>query len=136
MVLFSSAYSDKQRVQFFSDAVSMTKQCFRDECDINNILKKYKKTGLIEHVNRYSGSYDDFVGQEDYRTGIEKIREAEAMFGALPSNVRARFHNDPGEFLGFVANPANVAEMVELGLTKKPVSSGQAEPGKKDEVSQ
>ena len=34
-----------------------TRQSMRDECDINAIMRKYIKTGAIDHVNKYSGEY-------------------------------------------------------------------------------
>ena len=44
------------------DPVSMTKQSFADECDINNIMKRYIKDGVVNHLNTYQGNYGDFTG--------------------------------------------------------------------------
>ena len=41
---------------------SLTKQSFKDECNINNIMSKYMKDGLIGHVNKHQGRYDDLPG--------------------------------------------------------------------------
>lgn len=94
-----------------------TKQSMRDECDINNILRKYVKTGTIAHGNRFRGSYGEFPSM-DFRDALHKIMEAEAMFQELPAMVRRRFQNDPANFLEFVQDSSNEEEMRKLGLLK------------------
>lgn len=101
----------------FDPKESRTKQSMKAECDINNIMKKYQKTGLITHFAAHAGSYD-FCPETDYRESIEIIRKAEAMFADLPSSARKRFDNDPGKFLAFVQDPKNHDEMRNMGLTK------------------
>ena len=47
-----------------SDMPSMTKQSFKDECDINKIMAKFQKTGAIEHYAKHAPSYGDaFVSE-------------------------------------------------------------------------
>lgn len=99
------------------------------ECDINNILAKYKKTGLIEHARQHVGHYGDFTGIQDYQTSLNQVMAAQAMFMSLPASLRSRFSNDPGQFLDFVINPANEAELIKLGLANpKPAPSNTAPP--------
>jgi hypothetical protein len=40
----------------------------------------------------------------------------------LPSDIRAKFDNDPGEFFEFCTDPKNADEMVQLGLREAPPS--------------
>lgn len=100
---------------------SLTKQSFRDQCDINNILKQYKVTGQIQHIsaNAARGVYDDLPSDLDFQDALNLVLEAEKSFATLPSRVRARFSNDPQEFLAFSADPANAGELVELGLAQR-----------------
>lgn len=129
---FKTAFQSHPRYQIVFEEPTQTKQCFRDECDINNILRKYQKVGIVEHLARFQGRYGDFVTSEDYQSSLNKISEARACFDALPSTIRDRFHNDPAQFLDFAQNPKNVDEMVKLGLAiprrsqddKKIVESG------------
>lgn len=95
---------------------SMTQQHFKDECDINRILAKYEKTGLLTHVSRYGGRYEDLPSDIDYQKSLHVMMEAEEAFMSLPSNVRRRFDNDPEAFLRFVGDPANENEIIEMGL--------------------
>lgn len=98
---------------------SLAKQAFRDECDINNIMKRFERDGVLAHYNTYQGDYGDFTDCPEYHDAQNKVLAANEMFLTLPGAIRERFGNDPGRFLGFVADPKNVDEMIALGLAKK-----------------
>nr|QJB18757.1 MAG: internal scaffolding protein [Microvirus sp.] len=102
------------------ELVSMAKQSFRDECDINTIMKRYESTGTIDHINRRQPSYGDFTDVPSFHEALETVREAEALFAGLPASVRDRFGNDPGKLMEFLADPANKDEAIELGLIDRP----------------
>lgn len=116
---------ERKRVQKHFFEPSRTKQSFKAECDINHIMKRFKKVAGVDIMERFQGyaggTYGDFSEVTDYRTAIEQVNRANETFMALPAKVRARFSNDPAEFLDFVQNPVNSKEMVELGLASKPV---------------
>jgi len=97
---------------------SLAKQSFKDECNINTIMGKYDKTGLIEHLNTHQGQYGDFVGFQDYQTSLNQILEADEMFMSIPSKIRSRFQNDPEKFLQFAQDPENLDQMIEMGLAR------------------
>ena len=111
-----SPYHDHDRVTLSFKNPSMTKQSFKGECDINNIMKKWQATGVIQHTKQHNGQYGDFSDVSDYQTALEAVSLAQDSFASLPSNIRTRFHNSPGEFLEFMHNPANRQEQLELGL--------------------
>lgn len=104
------------RVQVPDTGPSRTKQSFSEECDINNIMKKFEKTGIIDHARKYEGNYGDFTGAVDYHTAMNIVREADEMFQSIPATIRKRFDNDPQKFLEYVDNPENEDEMREMGL--------------------
>lgn len=95
---------------------SLTKQAFKDECDINNILKKYKNTGLLTHVQAARSRYADFTAVSDYQSALNAVLEAQDAFQDLPANIRERFNNDPMSFVSFIDNPANDEQAIQLGL--------------------
>ncbi len=95
-----------------------TQQQFRDECNINNILKKFQKTGAMEHANKHSANYG-FASGLDFRESMEIVTKAQEMFNDLPSSIRSKFGNSPEAFLDFATNPENAAEMVKLGLAEE-----------------
>jgi phage internal scaffolding protein len=94
---------------------SMAKQSFKAECDVNNIMGKYRKTGLINFVQARSAEYMD-CPEIDFQEAMNIVKQAEDMFMDMPSDLRKRFGNDPGQFLAFCQNEENLDEMVKLGL--------------------
>lgn len=113
-----------ERVQMHPWGASLTKQAFKKECDINQIMKQYKKSGLLDHVNTHQGNYGDFLNFEDYHSSLNKIIEAKDAFYSIPSEIRAKFDNDPSLFMEFAQNDENHEALVELGLafSKKAVA--------------
>lgn len=110
------------RVQKFFSRPSRTKQAFKAECDINEIVKRFRKIAgpdCLEKLDGYAGGlYGDFSEVVDYRTARDQIIAAEASFEALPAIVRKRFGNDPAEFLDFCQNSDNIGELRAMGLAK------------------
>lgn len=109
-----------ERKSFQTIGPTMTQQNFKQECDINHILKKYQKTGIIEHANRFQGNYTDLSEVADFQTACNIVIEAQEAFNSLPSSIRKQFSNDPQEFLSFVENPENHDSMIQMGLIPSP----------------
>ena len=95
---------------------SMTQQQFQSECDVNNILAKYKRTGMLTHIQKHEGNFGDFSSVEDYQTSLGKLMQAKQSFESLPSELRAKFENDPAQLISFLSDEKNDAEAVRLGL--------------------
>ena len=100
----------------FKDSPTMTEQSHKDTCEIKNIMGKARKTGIITHQNSYHGTYGDFISAPDYQEAQNKIADAKSMFETVPADIRAQFHNSAKEYLEFIQEPSNRAEMQELGL--------------------
>lgn len=98
-----------------------TQQQFKDECDINTIVKRFRLTGQVPVMVRVP-QYGDFDTVTDFKSAMDAVSAARDSFLAMPAEVRARFKNDPGEFVEFCSVPENLPEMVKLGLavSKKP----------------
>lgn len=75
-----------------------TRQQDKDACDVNLIMARYMKTGLLPPV-RSIPQYMDVSEIGDLRTTLERIREAEAFFRTLPATERERFNHNVNEFL-------------------------------------
>lgn len=115
-MLFHRVQGEVRRVVTPVIGESRTKQSFKDVSNINAIMSKYDKTGIVEHFSRYQGSYGDFGTESDYHTCLNTVNEAHEMFMSLPASLRKRFDNDAASFLEFVGNSNNRDEAVELGL--------------------
>ena len=98
----------------------MTKQSFKDECDINNIMRRYEATGVIQHLSGRTAEFGDYISELDFQQSMNAVILAQDMFAALPARVRDRFGNDPARMLGFLEDPKNREEAIELGLVNAP----------------
>lgn len=105
----------------------LVEQHHSDDTLIQNILKKYDKTGVFYHVNQAQASYQDNTPFNEYQDMFDKIKAADANFAALPSHIRAEFNNNTGEFLEFVNNDNNLDKMQEMGLIPKPLQQDPVE---------
>lgn len=115
---FKEAYKPKKRVQIQFGKHSMCKQSHAKEADINYIVKKYHKTGVLEHWRKNEPEYG-FANSETFHQSMNIITKAQNMFDELPSNAREYFNHSPANFLDFVNDPAtNISKMRELGLAE------------------
>ncbi len=125
---FRTAYGDHEPVRTVVVGKSRTKQSFKAECDINNIMAKYQKSGAVAHVNRHGAEYG-YATSLDFAEAMRVVTTGQSMFDDLPSSVRTRFSNDPASFLSFVQDDSNEDEMRELGLLpKEPVEVAPPAP--------
>jgi len=120
---FKTRFSVKLRKGIVNNEPSKTKQAFKDESDINNILKKYAATGALPLNIKENPVYGDYSNVPDYQTALNTIQKAEQQFQGLPSELRDRLQNDPSLFLDFVNNPKNSDELIKYGLKKEPIIS-------------
>lgn len=127
-----TAYSPKNRVRISFPGPGRTRQSAKAECDINNIMSRFQKTGVFDFTTRKLPSYGDVTGVQ-FDSAMQLISEARAMFGDLPASVRAEFDNDPAAFLDFASDPANADALVEMGLAERsedPSGGGSTPPSK------
>jgi len=103
---------------------SLAQQHFKDECDINNILRQFNITGLLPEAT-LSPRYGDFTGIADYHSALNQVIAAEDEFMSLPATIRARFENDPAQLIDFLDKSENLNEAISLGLVNKPAETAQ-----------
>lgn len=108
---------------------TLTKQSFAEEVDINTIVRRFGLTGELPQGVRMP-TYGDFQGITDFHEAVNAIAQANESFDAMPGEVRARFHNDPGEFVAFCSDPENRAEARKLGLLAAEVVPAPVEPAR------
>lgn len=120
-----------KRIQLFNSEPSRTQQQFKERVNVNNIMAKYKKTGLIEHVAAIQGQYGDFSRARDFHSAQQALVDASNRFNGLPAELRDYFGNDPGKLLDFVGDVNNRDKAIELGLIPKPPEKAP-EPPKTD----
>lgn len=121
-----SAFSARLPVLTVSEGPG-AKQSFKNECDINKIMARFIKTGTIDHVARFGGSYG-FADSMTYHEAQNIVANANSMFAELPAAIRKEFDDKPEVFLDFVYDPKNADRLREMGLAKAKVEPPKPEP--------
>lgn len=99
---------------------SLTEQAHLNDADVNTIIARHRKTGQVPIFTGKQPTYGDFSGVVDFQDSLNRIAQAEQDFMSLPSKIRNKFKNDPGQLIEFVNDPANEQECYELGLIPYP----------------
>lgn len=112
----------------FTGQETLTQQQFKDECDINEIVRRFGLTGELPQDLRVPVS-GDFTGITDFQSAMQAVRQAQEAFMELPGELRLRFANDPQRLLEFMEDSSNLEEARRLGLVKPaPVSMPDPAP--------
>lgn len=97
--------------------VSRTKK-ISVEHDINKLISKYQKTGMLPVTNGREGVFIDVSNFGDFFESQNRVNDLLNSFNQLPSKVRRRFRGNPQEFVEFCMNMDDVkmAEAKALGM--------------------
>lgn len=90
-----------------------TKQSFKDETDVNNIIKQHTRMGTLSHLEQWGGQYGDF-SDFNFQDAQNQIANANSMFEQLPSGIRNQFQNSPERFFDYVNDEENKNNLREL----------------------
>ena len=99
-----------------------TRQSEKAYADINKIMRKYAKTGVLPPQTR-QGFFADVSKCGDYREALARVEQADKLFWNLDPEIRKKFANDPAQFLDYVAVPGNLDSLEELGLISEDVEA-------------
>jgi len=106
-----------------------TQQQFLKDADINNIVARAKKTGVLGTgvAGNRKPMFGDFSSY-DFMAIQNKIADIEGLFMDLPPKLRSRFKNDPYNVVRFVEDPENHEQAVKWGLIPKPPEKAPEPP--------
>lgn len=96
--------------------IPRVQQSARDECDINNIMLKYRNGGEIQHINAAQARFGDFSSGQDYTDAYTAIANAEHAFSELPAYIRDMFGNNAETFLYKLEEPGFLEKLEALGV--------------------
>lgn len=94
---------------------SRTKSEFAKECDVNFVVSKFLKTGVLSHLALRPGVFGEHV-HVDLKSAMDLMCNAQEVFSQLPAKVRKICNNDPAEFIDFVSDSTNIDSLVANGL--------------------
>lgn len=100
-----------------------TRQEFADECDINVLMKRYEKTGILPWDDKAPApQFLDVTDVPSFQDALHIVMEAETAFMSLPAVVRKEFDNDPVKFVEYASEKSedgsskNIERLREWGL--------------------
>lgn len=112
-----SAYVPHDPVDEINEQPSLTVQEWAHDCDINNLMAQYERTGVLNHWNHgQQGEYLDLSDVPDLRQALEHLDTANRAFMTLPAAVRREFDNDAAKFVHFAQDRENLPQMRTWGL--------------------
>lgn len=122
----------------FTGSETLVQQQFREETDINTIVRRFGLTGALP-PNVTPAMYGDFTGITDFETAQDMVNRVREGFLRLPAELRERFGNDPARLADYVdglseselaaAFPARVEPVVPVEVaTDAPSARGAVSP--------
>lgn len=98
---------------------SRTQQSFKEESDINEIVRRFGLTGEMPTDLEMPQS-GDFSEAPDFQTAMNMVRAAQEEFMRVPAHIRAEFGNDPQRLMSFLEDEDNRAKALKMGLIQAP----------------
>lgn len=111
-----AAVRPHERVVTDCGSQSRTRQEFKKECDVNELMRRYQKTGILPSGGSKEPRFLDCVDVPNFQEAMQLFIDAEAAFMRLPALVRRDFDNDAEKFVVFAQNADNVGKLREWGL--------------------
>lgn len=110
------ATHELRRVAHPAGGKMMTKQAFRDDVDINLIVKRYGQNGMFDHLERREATYGDFSRSTNLHEAMNLVKAAEAEFEELPAEVRTLANNDPVQYYAMLAEEKETQALKRAGM--------------------
>lgn len=117
-----------------NDEPSKTDQTFKDDADVNVVLRRFMKTG-DQSIFRQGGSYSDVSEVPDLLEAHLQIQRAKEAFDLLPSDIRKKLKNNPLMLEQYLADPANHEEARDLGLLRARPQDEASKPAVGENIS-
>ena len=94
----------------------MTEQHHAERTRVSWILEQYRRTGVVDHVQRAAPRYVDLSEVPSFEEAFNLVERAEEAFARLPAEVRAEVGNNPIGLVEWVQDPENLERGLELGI--------------------
>lgn len=117
---------DDERVSLICPDDGMTQQHFKQECDVNEIVRRYVQTGDSSLLEGSTPVYADVSEiPSDLVAAYDAVGQAEDAFMRLPSEVRKSLDNDPVRLVHWLEDPSNKGVAVKFGLMNPSVEKDE-----------
>lgn len=102
----------------FTGDQGKTRQEFKDDVDINQIVSRIRRGLPVPVRAGGAGVFGDFSAGNDFTAAAEAVADARERFSELSADLKKRFRNDPAQLLAALerGDQAELLELAELGL--------------------
>jgi len=99
---------------------SLTQQHHANDVNINKIIERFNKTGVLGDGLQRRGNYADVSLFGDFGECQRRIEAARESFASLPVQVKKLAGNDPSRLWDVLNNPENRQLLEKAGVLKTP----------------
>lgn len=122
----------RKRVQIHFKKPSLTKQYFKNECNINNIIAKFAATGQLPLANNQEPQYGFAPDLDlDLKSSIDMVNALKSEFYKLPKDIQKSFDNNPNNYGEFLSDYENNPEKYSADLVDVEGTEISAKPAEK-----
>ncbi|AXL15212.1 internal scaffolding protein [Microviridae sp.] len=114
----------RKRVQISFTKPTLTKQSFKQECDINYIVKKFQTTGQLPISNTLEPQFGN-APTIDLKESLDLVKNLHREFDELPAKIKAVFGNDPSNYGQFLSDYEELPESLSMDSSPDPDTSVQ-----------
>lgn len=93
----------RRRVSITFKEPSLTKQYFKDECDINNIVNRFSETGHLPYQNNLEPQYGE-APKMDLKEALDMVNFAREEFDELDTVNKDRFGHNFNNYCQFLSD--------------------------------
>jgi len=104
----------RRKVQEVPEGDSMTEQSHIPSCDIHTIMKRYEKTGYIDHFTSQKAFYEDVSEYPDFKTALDTVTEISTVFQTMPADARLKFNNDPALYMDYLLSLQHPEQFTQI----------------------
>lgn len=118
----------KSRLKLDASLPKLTDQSDAKDADINAIMERYKKTGMLPQYKEKIGQYLDNTQIPTFMDAHDLVVQAQELFLQIPSPIRKLMDNDPANLENFIKNKDNHDILREYGVLNKVEPSQKVDP--------
>ena len=119
-----SKLNKRKRVQIFFKEPTLTKQSFKDECDINKIIKRFSETGQIPLQNGLEAQYGE-APIMDLKLALDTVDNLRQEFDNLEPQQKEIFGGNMNNYAQFLSDYAESPQSFAIEPKSKTDTSVQ-----------
>jgi len=132
--IIRTAFNKAPRAARIPAGESAAQQNFKNDADINTIVSRYRKTGILGNPNATRRPQFGDYTSIDFLEMRNQIASMDQMFASLPARLRSRFQNDPYQLIRWMEDSNNKEEAEKLGLLPKRPETAPPAPAESDKA--